>query len=280
MKKSALILIALVIVGLTAPIFADAQVGLVPCGRGDPTDGQDPDPNTPNIDESVPCQLCHLFLMFERIVDFVLAYIVPPIAALMLLIGGFMLMFAGASPDQLTQAKGILTTVVIGIVLIYGSYIIVSTFLTAVGVADWTGLDSWYQLNLKDCPMSPEEVDSDSSGDRDYDTGINCHDNNTGSAGAFCKEECGASPECDGLRPEWKWSATDIEDLCRWCDSSCQYREDTNRECQASNCEIGGWDNDPCNGSSSFEPPNNTASLESNIPDNSSPASGETIIDF
>ncbi|MEF8847277.1 MAG: hypothetical protein V5A57_02530 [Candidatus Paceibacterota bacterium] len=170
MRKLIPLLILLIVVGMFAPLFtstleADSNTesntigpkgGLVPCGRVEDDD------STENIDETVPCHLCHLFLMFERIVDFTLAYIVPPIAALMILIGGFLFMFGGASEEQITQARKIFTTVAIGIALIYGSYIIVSTFMTAVGVADWTGLDSWYELKLDDCPMSPEEVDRDS----------------------------------------------------------------------------------------------------------------------
>lgn len=167
MKKLFLILIiGLVLIGAIAPIFANAQEdvqvgpkgGLVPCGRA-----QD-DPDTDNIDETVSCHLCHLFMMFERIIDFVLAYIVPSITALMILFGGFLFMFAGASAEQLSKAKSIFTTVIIGIVLIYASYIIVNTFMTAVGVADWTGLDSWYELELDDCPMSPSEVDNNGGG--------------------------------------------------------------------------------------------------------------------
>lgn len=129
--------------------------GLVPCGRSEDT--------TPNndMDETVSCELCHLFIMFERIVDFVLVYVIPPIAVLMIVIGGVMFFFAGASPEQLSKAKSILTTVVIGLVLIYGAWIITNAFLTMVGVADWTGLtddpttpaeEGWFQLNLEDCP--------------------------------------------------------------------------------------------------------------------------------
>ncbi|MCD6233065.1 hypothetical protein J7J81_01630, partial [bacterium] len=36
----------------------------------------------------VPCNFCHFFIMFNGIVKFVLIYIVPPIATLILMIGG------------------------------------------------------------------------------------------------------------------------------------------------------------------------------------------------
>jgi len=106
--------------------------GLVPCGK-------DPDALAPGESKEValPCQFCHLFVMFDGIVDFILKLVII-IAVLMLTIGGFMFIFAGGNPGILTKAKSILTSVAIGLAIIFGAYLIIGTILQAIGLSDWT----------------------------------------------------------------------------------------------------------------------------------------------
>ena len=115
------------------------QAGLVPCGAS-----QD-DLTTPNINEAEPCELCHIFVLFDNIVKFVLQKLVPPIAALMLVIGGVMFFGAAGDPAKLGKAKGLLTSVAIGLVIIYGAYLIISLFFLIIGVNEWTGLQNWFE---------------------------------------------------------------------------------------------------------------------------------------
>jgi hypothetical protein len=101
---------------------------LVPCGG----EGQD------------PCELCHLFVLFDNIVKFVLRSLVPPIAALMLVIGGGMFFAAAGDPSKVGKAKSVITSVAIGLVIVYGAYLLINLFFWAIGVADWTGLENWF----------------------------------------------------------------------------------------------------------------------------------------
>jgi len=130
----------------------ELQGGFVPCGRSCD------DPITPDKNECNPCQLCDLFVMLDRIIDFVLFTLVPIIAVLMIVIGGIMYMvahFGGAEmlpggakggPAMLSQAKKLMTSVVYGLVIIYGAWLIINTFLTIIGVAEWTGLGEWFEF--------------------------------------------------------------------------------------------------------------------------------------
>jgi len=110
--------------------------GLVPCGKSSVG---------PNEDEEVknPCQLCHLFVMLDGIIDFVLLDILPWIIILMILIAGIMFYFAGGNPSLLLQAKKLITSVVIGVTIILCAYLIIGTVLTVLGVQSWTTLDQW-----------------------------------------------------------------------------------------------------------------------------------------
>ena len=106
--------------------FISHAVPLVPCGGA----GED------------RCGLSDVFEMIDRILDFVILKLTPIVAVLMLTIGGLMFFFAGANPNTLETAKKIITTTVIGLVIIFTAWIVISTFLNYIGVMEWTGLGS------------------------------------------------------------------------------------------------------------------------------------------
>jgi len=117
------------------PLFSLAA-GLVPCGGpGEPA-----------------CQFCHFFVMLDEIIDFVLFTLVPPIAVLMLAIGGAMFIFAYFSGGEqtLSQAKKLITSVFLGLVIIFAAWILINLFFQIIGVAEWTTLQTgWFRIN---CP--------------------------------------------------------------------------------------------------------------------------------
>lgn len=97
----------------------------------------------------INCEFCHLFIMLDDILDFLLLRIIPILATIMLIIGGIMLYFAGASAEAFSTGKNILTSAVIGLVIIYCSWLIVNTILNILGIAEWTGLKSWWEFSCK-----------------------------------------------------------------------------------------------------------------------------------
>jgi len=90
-------------------VFSQAwAAGLVPCGgEGQPE-----------------CQPCHLFVMLNNIIQFVFLKLIPPLAGLLIAIGGGMFLLAGGNPSTINQAKSLLMAVVIGLVIIYGCWLI------------------------------------------------------------------------------------------------------------------------------------------------------------
>jgi len=126
MKSVKIFLIILLTGFVFIPLISQAD-GLVPCGG----------PDEP------ACKLCDFFVLIDNIIDFVLIQLVPPLAVLMLVIGG--IMFVGATleflpggPTLLSQAKKLMTSVVIGLIIIYGGWIIIGLFLNTIGLAGWT----------------------------------------------------------------------------------------------------------------------------------------------
>ena len=115
------------------------EAGLVPCGlRID-------NPDT-HWNETTDCQICHLFIMLDIIIDFILIYIIFPIATLLIVIGGGMYMFSSGDSGKINQAKSILFSTIIGLVIIFSSWLLVNTFMTMIGVAEPAALGG---LNLR-----------------------------------------------------------------------------------------------------------------------------------
>ncbi len=121
--------------------------GLVPCGG-----------------IGCPCTLCHFTIMFRNIIDFVVFRIVPLLAVLLVMIGGFMYIIAFINPSEggseaLNRAKSLFKSVVVGLFIIYGAWLIINLFFMVIGVNSWTGLEGgWWKI---ECETS---VQSSSSG--------------------------------------------------------------------------------------------------------------------
>ena len=129
MKKSLIIILPFLLLSFSAVQAA----GLVPCGgHGEPS-----------------CTFCHFFELINNIVRFVMFNLVPVIAVLMLVFGGVMFLFAGAKPEMLMKAKGIITSTVVGLVIVFGAWVIVNTILTKTGIIDTPSILEWYNI---DCP--------------------------------------------------------------------------------------------------------------------------------
>jgi len=103
---------------------------------------------------SSPCSFCHFFILINGIWSWILTFLVAPIATLLFAIGGLMLVFAAGNPQQIANGKRIITAAVVGLVVIFGAFIIVGTIFSALGVADtnlgFVDLGQWFQI---DCPI-------------------------------------------------------------------------------------------------------------------------------
>jgi len=111
---------------LPLPALAICEGPIVPCGRE----------GTP------PCTLCHIFALIDNVLRFIFTCLTPIAAVLMIVAGGFLLLVSGASPSLMNQAKSMLIAVGVGLLLILSSWLILNTFLTTIGLADWVGIQN------------------------------------------------------------------------------------------------------------------------------------------
>jgi len=131
MKKISILFLIIFLGSLLFPLVSSAA--LVPCGG----------PGQP------ACQFCHIFVLLNNIIHFILFTLTPIVAALMIVIGGFYLLIAGPNPELFSKGKAILTATVIGLVIVFVAWVFLNTFLDFLGVAEWTGLKTWWQIR---CP--------------------------------------------------------------------------------------------------------------------------------
>lgn len=138
MNTKKILLAGFLFLFISLPVLT--QAGLVPCGLS-------ADDQAQAGDQTVPCNFCHLFVLFNNIVKFAMITLVPVIAVLMLVVGGVMFFFAGAKPDTLNQAKGIITSVVIGLLIIFAAWVIVNTVLKFSGIVKSDSpILRWYDI--------------------------------------------------------------------------------------------------------------------------------------
>lgn len=144
----ALCVVAIALVAI-APSFAEAR--LTTCG------GYDIAPNGQKIAQP-SCQLCDIFKLGNNIFTFFLfpasdinngIPVVPLLAGFFVLLGGFYILMGGANPALQSKGRSILLAVVIGLVIVYTSWIIIQSILTFMGVAEWAGAQNWWQIKCE-----------------------------------------------------------------------------------------------------------------------------------
>ncbi len=119
-----------------------AQKGIVKCGL------RTNDLKTIDVDESAPCTFCDFFVLLNRIVNWVILIIVPSIAVLFVLFGGFLLATSRGNPGQSQKGKDMLIWTFAGYAVIFVGWMVLNSLLSGIGVMEWTGLaDGWWQFS-------------------------------------------------------------------------------------------------------------------------------------
>ncbi|MFY9457873.1 MAG: pilin [Candidatus Spechtbacterales bacterium] len=119
-----------------------AQKGIVKCGL------RDDDLETTDIVESDPCTFCDFFVLFNNILKWVFLIILPTIATLFVLFGGFLLLTSRGNPGQAQKGKDMLIWTLAGYAVIFVGWMVLNSFLSGIGVMEWTGLTGgWWQFS-------------------------------------------------------------------------------------------------------------------------------------
>lgn len=129
------IFLSFLLITLLLPLISYA--GLVPCGPG--TGGRQ------------YCTLCDFFVMIANIFDFIIKIIVPSLATLMVAVSGFFYItafFGEGGASAAGKGGSVLKATAIGLLVAYGSWLIVHTVFFVLGVNPQF-LGSWNNINCR-----------------------------------------------------------------------------------------------------------------------------------
>lgn len=119
-----------VFIVLVMPAISLAQGSLIPCN------------NTTVTGQATPARECDFnafMALINGVINFLLFKLSIPIAAIMFAYAGFLLIKAQGGEAK-TQAKGIFTDTVLGLVAAMAAWIVVKTILSILGYqGDWIG---------------------------------------------------------------------------------------------------------------------------------------------
>jgi hypothetical protein len=135
----AIICLSLFLIPSYSYAFMGCDITIVPCGTDENDDGE--------ISGGEMCQFSDIFILVNNILVYVMTCLAPIVSAIMLIFGGFYYMIAGVNPGKLEEGKKIITAAIVGLVIIFVAWILLNTFLTSMGVAEWTGLNTWWDFN-------------------------------------------------------------------------------------------------------------------------------------
>ena len=105
---------------------------LVPCGRN---------PNNPDNppETTVPCNLCHVFVLVRNVISILLTLIIL-IAPLILIFGGFIMLTSAGVPERANHGKQVLIYTIVGLAIAFGAWMIINTVMNKLvnpEVAPW-----------------------------------------------------------------------------------------------------------------------------------------------
>ena len=189
--KKLLLILILVLLLLPSIAFAVGIPGwpLVPCGLS-----QDR-LETPNINESKSCGRCDLFQLLKNLIDFVIGGLMPPLAVLLFVWAGFLILLSGANPGLYAQGQTIFKNTFYGIMVLLSAWMITNTLILSVG-SKYNNAGNWWQFTCTEsAPVSPPVI-TPPSGQTPLGgncSGVQCSDSNLNVCGQNTSANCSES---------------------------------------------------------------------------------------
>ncbi|TSC53779.1 MAG: hypothetical protein LiPW39_68 [Parcubacteria group bacterium LiPW_39] len=79
------------------------------------------------------CTVCDLFALLGNITNFILKNVMPPLAGLLFLVGGIMMVAAAGSEERFKKGRTILVNTLIGVVIVLAAWVVINTLITTLG---------------------------------------------------------------------------------------------------------------------------------------------------
>jgi len=99
---------------------------IVPCGTGTNPES---------------CTLCHLWELASNIINFLSFNLAIPMAVLLFVAAGIIFLISGGNQEKVTLARSIYNNTVIGLFIIFTSWLLIDTLLKSIAIGTFSG--SW-----------------------------------------------------------------------------------------------------------------------------------------
>ena len=127
----------------------------------DPNKGECMARNSASLDKDptglVPCttncDFCDLFTMIERIVHRLFLEVVPIVATLLVVLAGLIMLTSFGKPERISHAWEMLRNVILGLFIMYASWIVVHGVLTILIDTDSSVYDIVFPWNDIECKL-------------------------------------------------------------------------------------------------------------------------------
>ena len=73
------------------------------------------------------CTICHIAILVINITNYLIYWVAFPSVVILVAIGGIMILIAGPSEERQTAGKKILTSTIVGLIIVFLSWLIVDT---------------------------------------------------------------------------------------------------------------------------------------------------------
>lgn len=183
----------MLLVLLPTVVQAVSWLPLVPCGVSNDN------PDTPQ-DETQPCNQCDLFRLLKNIIDFVLMGLMPPLAMILFVWGGFLILMGGANPSLISQGKTIFWNTVMGVAIISSSWLITNTIIRSIAAdniaPEWWKFECRVGTAVSPTPtpiVTPTPTGSVTPTPTGNCTGVVCSDSNLNVCGQNTSANCSDS---------------------------------------------------------------------------------------
>ena len=94
------------------------------------------DPIVPCTDD---CTLCHLWELASNIINFLSFNLAIPMAVLLFVAAGIMFLISGGNQEKVALARSIFTNTIIGLVIIFASWMLIDTLLKTIAIEAFSG---------------------------------------------------------------------------------------------------------------------------------------------
>lgn len=80
-----------------------------------------------------PCTFEDMFCLIQKIINFILFILIPPLAVIWFAYAGFTILTAAGNPSKVKQGKDMITYAFLGMLLAYSAWLLVYWFVSVIG---------------------------------------------------------------------------------------------------------------------------------------------------